>query len=55
MRDGVRQADGSMRPEPLMDVGVVAEAVLHMASLPEGANVLSMLVMASAAPFVGRG
>jgi hypothetical protein len=38
-----------------MDVRVVAEAVLSMASLPLGANVLTMTVMATKMPFVGRG
>lgn len=41
--------------EPLMDVSVVADAVLHMASLPEGANVQFMTVMATNMPFIGRG
>ncbi|PLS22295.1 SDR family oxidoreductase [Neptunicoccus cionae] len=55
MIDGTVQADGSMRPEPTMDVQHVADAVLHMAGLPPEANVLSMTVMASNMPFVGRG
>lgn len=42
-------------PEPLMDVAVVADAVLHMASLPRGANVQFMTVMATNMPFIGRG
>ena len=41
--------------EPLMDVGVVADAVLHMASLPRGANVQSLTVLATNMPFIGRG
>lgn len=41
--------------EPLMDVAVVADAVLHMASLPKGANVQFMTVMATNMPFIGRG
>ncbi|MBC9248243.1 SDR family oxidoreductase [Paracoccus sp. 11-3] len=41
--------------EPLMDVSVVADAVLHMASLPDGANVQFMTVMATNMPFIGRG
>lgn len=52
---GARQADGSVRPEPLMDVAHVADAVLSMADLPPGANVLSMTIMATKMPFVGRG
>ncbi len=42
-------------PEPMMDVSVVAGAVLHMASLPAGANVQFMTVMATNMPFIGRG
>ena len=41
--------------EPLMDVSVVADAVLHMASLPPGANVQFMTVMATTMPFIGWG
>ncbi|MEM1314877.1 MAG: SDR family oxidoreductase [Pseudomonadota bacterium] len=55
MVDGVPQADGSVKPEPRMDVSAVADAVLHMASLPLDANVLFMTVMATKMPFVGRG
>ncbi len=55
MADGVPQADGSVRPEPTMDVADVGRAVAYMASLPPDANVLSMTVMASGMPFVGRG
>lgn len=55
MTAGVPQADGSIAPEPVMDVQVVADAVLHMASLPLSANVLTMTVMATKMPFVGRG
>jgi len=55
MPQGVPQADGSMAPEPVMDVRHVADAVLHMASLPLDANVLFMTVMATNMPFVGRG
>ena len=55
MADGVPQADGSVRPEPTMPLADVASAVLTMASLPLTSNVLSMTVMATAMPFVGRG
>jgi NAD(P)-dependent dehydrogenase (short-subunit alcohol dehydrogenase family) len=55
MAQGVQQADGSTKPEPTMDVEHVANAVVHMASLPLEANVLFMTVMASKMPFVGRG
>lgn len=53
---GALQADGSVRPEPVMEAGHVAEAVLYMAGLPPEANVQFMTVMATAMPsFVGRG
>jgi NAD(P)-dependent dehydrogenase (short-subunit alcohol dehydrogenase family) len=55
MAKGVYQADGSTRPEPLMDVEHVGRAVLYMANLPLDANVLSMTVMATQMPFAGRG
>ncbi|WP_261521552.1 SDR family oxidoreductase [Burkholderia multivorans] len=55
MMQGVPQADGSMAPEPRMDVAHVANAVVHMASLPLDANILNMTIMATAMPFVGRG
>jgi NAD(P)-dependent dehydrogenase (short-subunit alcohol dehydrogenase family) len=55
MADGVPQADGSLMPEPRMDVRHVADAVLYMASLPLDANVLFLTVMAAKMPFAGRG
>ena len=55
MAQGVPQAHGAIEVEPLMDVQHVANAVLHMASLPLDANVLFMTVMATKMPFVGRG
>jgi len=55
MKAGVRQADGSLRPEPTMDVQIVARTVVHMASLPLDANILFLTVMANQMPFVGRG
>ena len=41
--------------EPLMDVALVGRAVLQMASLPLDANVLTMTIMATKMPYVGRG
>jgi len=55
MNRGVLQADGRVAPEARMDVVHVANAIVHMASLPLEANVLNMTIMASAMPFVGRG
>jgi hypothetical protein len=49
------QADGSVRPEAVMDVSHAVRAVVQMASLPLDANVLFMTVMATRMPFVGRG
>ena len=55
MAQGVTQADGSIKPEPVMDVSVVADTVLQMASLPDGANMQFVTVMATKMPFIGRG
>ena len=55
MTKGVPQAHGAIAVEPVMDVQHVADAVLHMASLPLDVNVLTMTVMATKMPFVGRG
>lgn len=52
---GVPQADGRLRTEPIMDTSVVARAVLHMASLPPEANVQFMTVLPTTMPFIGRG
>jgi len=55
MAKGVPQADGSIKPEPLMDVAHVGQAVLHMANFPLETNVLFMTIKASKMPFEGRG
>ena len=55
MARGVPQANGEIAAEPLMDVSVVGQSVLYMASLPLDANVLFHTVMATKMPFVGRG
>lgn len=55
MSGGVPQADGSLKPEPVMGVENVANAVVHMADLPLEANVQFMTIMATAMPFIGRG
>jgi NAD(P)-dependent dehydrogenase (short-subunit alcohol dehydrogenase family) len=52
---GVPQADGSIRAEPVMDVAHVADAVLHMASLPLSVNMPFVTIMARDMPFIGRG
>ena len=55
MAKGVPQANGEIRAEPMMDVNIVGQSVLYMASLPLEANVLFHTVMATKMPFVGRG
>ena len=52
---GMPQADGSVRHEARMEASDAADAVFYMASLPLSANVLSMTVMATKMPLVGRG
>jgi len=55
MAKGVKQANGDIKPEPMMDVNDVGKAVVHMASYPPGTNVFTMTVMATQMPFPGRG
>jgi NAD(P)-dependent dehydrogenase (short-subunit alcohol dehydrogenase family) len=55
IKTGVLQASGGIAAEPMMDVKHVADAVLYMANLPLEANVLTMTVMATGMPYVGRG
>ena len=55
MQGGVPQANGTVMPEPTMDVEDVARAVVFMASLPLDSNVQFMTIMATKMPYVGRG
>ncbi|WP_277961814.1 SDR family oxidoreductase [Pseudomonas sp. RIT-To-2] len=55
MTKGVRQANGEIAVEPMVDVQHIADAVRYIAGLPLSANVLNMTVMATNMPFVGRG
>jgi NADP-dependent 3-hydroxy acid dehydrogenase YdfG len=55
MAKGVKQANGTVAVEAMMDVKRVAEAVAYMASLPLDTNVQFMTIMATKMPFVGRG
>jgi len=55
MSTGVVQADGRVAVEPTIDVTEVGDAIVHMASLPLSSNILSMTLMATKMPFVGRG
>lgn len=52
---GVPQADGQIRAEPVMDVAHVARMVLHMACLPLEVNTPFVTIMARDMPFLGRG
>jgi NAD(P)-dependent dehydrogenase (short-subunit alcohol dehydrogenase family) len=55
MARGVPQADGSSKPEALMDLSAVTDTFMAMVNLPLSANVLFMTVMATRMPYVGRG
>ncbi len=55
MAQGVLQPRGDLIAEPRMDVRHVADAIVHMASLPLDANVQFMTIMATKMPFLGRG
>ncbi|HEY3732052.1 MAG TPA: SDR family oxidoreductase [Steroidobacteraceae bacterium] len=52
---GTLQADGSIAAEAIMGMDNVVDAVRYMAGLPLSANVLSLTVMATRMPLVGRG
>jgi len=55
MAAGIRQADGSIRPEPRMGLQHAAGAVVAMATLPLDVNMQFMTIMATNMPFIGRG
>jgi NAD(P)-dependent dehydrogenase (short-subunit alcohol dehydrogenase family) len=55
MVQGVPQADGSLKPEPRMEMDAVVQAFMTMVRLPLTANMLFVNVMATKMPFVGRG
>ncbi len=55
MKSGMPQANGTIAPEPTMDVDNVARTIVFMASLPLDANVQFVTVMATKMPFIGRG
>ena len=52
---GIVQADGSVKKEPTFDPEHVANALIHLVSLPLDTNIFNMTIMASNMPFVGRG
>jgi len=55
MVEGILQPNGTMAPEPTMDVRHVADAVVNMAELPLDTNVQFMTLMATNMPYIGRG
>ncbi len=55
MAKGVRQANGELAAEAMMDVQQVADAVVHMAGLPLQTNIQFLTIMATKMPFIGRG
>ena len=55
MAKGVKQANGTIAPEAMMDVANVGEAVRYMANVPPEVNIQFMTIMATKMPFVGRG
>jgi NAD(P)-dependent dehydrogenase (short-subunit alcohol dehydrogenase family) len=55
MSRGVKQADGEIRVEPMIDVADVARSVLHMANQPLHVNIYHLMVMATKMPYAGRG
>ena len=55
MEEGAPQADGRIAVEPRIDASEVGAAIVYMASLPLSSNVLSMTLMATKMPYVGRG
>ena len=55
MAAGILQANGSIMPEPRMDLKHVADAIVYMANLPLDANVQFMTLMATKMPYIGRG
>lgn len=55
MSKGVKQADGTVKVEPMIDVADVARSVLHMANQPLHVNVFSLMIMATKMPYAGRG
>ncbi|GAB5406150.1 MAG: SDR family oxidoreductase [Aureliella sp.] len=55
MTSGVPQADGTIRPEPTMDVSHVADTIAQIALLPLDVSMPFTTIMASKMPLHGRG
>jgi NAD(P)-dependent dehydrogenase (short-subunit alcohol dehydrogenase family) len=55
MSKGVKQANGEIKVEPMIDVEDVARSVLFMANQPLDVNIYHLMVMATKMPYAGRG
>ena len=55
MSEGIIQASGDIKKEPVMDVSHVAKAIYDIAELPLNTNIQFMTIMASSMPYIGRG
>jgi len=55
MAKGVKQANGTIAPEPMITCEDVARSVLFMASQPPEVNIYHLMVMATKMPYAGRG
>jgi NADP-dependent 3-hydroxy acid dehydrogenase YdfG len=55
MSKGVKQADGTIKAEAMIDVEDVARSVLHMANQPLSVNIYHLMIMATKMPYAGRG
>jgi NADP-dependent 3-hydroxy acid dehydrogenase YdfG len=55
MSKGVKQANGEIKAEPMIDVKDVARSVLHMANQPLDVNIYHLMIMATNMPYAGRG
>lgn len=55
MAAGVAQADGSIRPEPRLDLAVVARQIADIADMPNGVTIPFLTIMPTGMPLYGRG
>ena len=55
MAKGVKQANGTIAPEPMITTDDVARSVLFMANQPPEVNIYHLMVMATKMPYAGRG
>ena len=55
MAKGVKQADGAVKAEPMIEPDDVARSVLHMANQPLDVNIYHLMIMATKMPYAGRG